>query len=202
MNLIPNEFYHIYNRGNNKQKIFFSDANYLFFLKKIRDQLSPVCKIISYCLMPNHFHFIIMATEKSIIERASFGGKPMQEFPYRIGILLSSYSQAINKQNKTTGSIFQQKTKAKILVERTGELQDNYLVNCFHYLNKNPVNSNLVKKLSQWPYSSYLDYTGLRDGTLCDQELFFSLTGLTANDVISGGRNENDLDEDYIKKFY
>jgi len=47
-----------------------------------------------------------------------------------------------------------------------------------------------------------LDYTGLRDGTLCDQELFFSLTGLTANDVISGGRNENDLDEDYIKKFY
>jgi len=113
MNLIPNEFYHIYNRGNNKQKIFFSDANYLFFLKKIRDQLSPVCKIISYCMVPNHFHFIIMATEKSITERSTFGGKPMQEFPYRIGILLSSYSQAINKQNKTTGSLFQQKPRQR-----------------------------------------------------------------------------------------
>jgi putative transposase len=110
MNLIPNEFYHIYNRGNNRQRIFFSDANYLFFIQKIRDQLLPVSKIISYCLMPNHFHLIIMATEKSVEERATFGGKPMQEFAYRIGILLSSYTQAINKQNKTTGSMFQQKT--------------------------------------------------------------------------------------------
>ena len=125
MHLSQSEFYHIYNRGNNKQKIFFSDANYLFFLNKIRDQLLPVCKLISYCLMPNHFHIIIMATEKSIVDRPSFGGKPMQEFPYRIGILLSSYSQAINKQNKTTGSLFQQKTKAKALIERIGETQEN-----------------------------------------------------------------------------
>ena len=131
MRLIQNEFYHVYNRGNNKQRVFFSDANYLFFLKKIRDQLSPVCNIISYCLMPNHFHFIIMATEKSITERSTFGGKPMQEFPYRIGILLSSYSQAINKQNKTTGSLFQQKTKAKILVERIGEHQEIILWTVF-----------------------------------------------------------------------
>ena len=118
MNLTPNEFYHVYNRGNNKQRIFFRDENYLFFLNKIRTQLSPVSSVIAYCLMPNHFHLIIMATEQSVIERASFGGKPMQEFAYKVGILLSSYSQAINKQNKTTGSLFQQKTKAKILVER------------------------------------------------------------------------------------
>jgi putative transposase len=200
MNLIPNEFYHIYNRGNNKQRIFFTDANYLFFLKKVRDQISPICKIISYCLMPNHFHFIIMATDKSVTERSSFGGKPMQEFPYRIGILLSSYSQAINKQNKTTGSLFQQKTKAKILVERTGEQYENYLVNCFHYVHRNPLVVSLVKHLDQWPYSSYLDYAGLRNGSLCDKEQFFSLTGLTTTDVISGADIE--LNDDYIKKFY
>ena len=150
--------------------------------------------------MPNHFHLIIMATEKSIIERSAFGGKLMQEFPYRLGILLSSYSQAINKQNKTTGSIFQQKTKAKILIERTGEQHENYLVNCFHYLHRNPGGSNLVKELSEWPYSSYLDYAGSRNGALCDKELFFSLTGLTTNDVISGG--QINLDDEYIKKFY
>ena len=199
MHLIQNEFYHVYNRGNNKQRIFFTDANYLFFLKKIRAQLLPVSKIISYCLMPNHFHLIIMATSESIVERSSFGGKPIQEFPYRIGVLLSSYSQAINKQNKTTGSLFQQKTKAKILIERIGELQENYLVNCFHYLHRNPVNSNLVKEPGQWPYSSYLDYSGFRNGTLCDKELFFSITGLTANDLITGG--EADFDNSMIK-FY
>src|SRR5262245_27738792 len=157
MNLVPNEFYHIYNRGNNKQKIFFSDDNYIYFLKKIRTQILPVCKIISYCLMPNHFHFIIMATKESVVERSTFGGKPMQEFPYRIGILLGRYAQAINKQNKTTGSLFQQKTKAKNLVEMIGETKENYLVNCFHCLHRNPKTSNLVKELSQWPYSSYPD---------------------------------------------
>jgi len=80
MNLTPNEFYHIYNRGNNKQRIFFNDDNYLFFLKKVRTQLSSISKIISYYFMPNHFHLIIMAIERSIAPRQSFGGKPMQEF--------------------------------------------------------------------------------------------------------------------------
>lgn len=200
MHLEINEFYHIYNRGNNKQKIFFNDDNYLFFLKKVKDQLYPICKIISYCLMPNHFHFIIMATEKSVIERSSFGGKPMQEFPYRLGILLSSYAQAINNQNKTTGSLFQQKTKAKNLIEVINETKENYLVNCFHYLHRNPLTSNLVTDLNQWPYSSYTDYSGLRSGILCDKQLFFSLTGLSANDVIAGAQLE--MKEDNIVKFY
>ena len=200
MHLAPNEFYHIYNRGNNKQKIFFNDDNYIFFLKKVRDQLYPVCKIISYCLMPNHFHFIIMATDQSVVERSSFGGKPMQEFPYKLGILLSSYAQAINKQNKTTGSLFQQKTKTKILVELIGQTRENYLVNCFHYLHKNPIVSNLVKELGQWPYSSYPDYAGIRNGTLCDKKLFFSLTGLSTIDVMLGAQLE--IDETVIEKFY
>ena len=73
-------------------------------------------------------------------------------------------------------------------------------MNCFHYLHRNPVNSSLVKELSQWGYSSYLDYAELRNGTLCDKELFFSLTGLNSDGVIIGG--QTDLDDEYIKKFY
>ena len=200
MNLIPNEFYHIYNRGNNRQRIFFNDSNYLFFIKKIRDQLLPVSKIISYCLMPNHFHLIILATEKSVEERTTFGGKPMQEFAYRTGILLSSYAQAINKQNKTTGSLFQQKTKAKILCEQTGDIKENYLQNCFFYLARNPLMAHLVSDLKDWPYSSYLDYVDLRTGTLCDKALFFSETGLTIDEIII--KSENDLSDEIIEKLY
>jgi putative transposase len=73
MHFSPGEFYHVYNRGNNHQPLFFSNRNYLFFLKKIRDQILPVARIISYCLMPNHFHFIIMTTEDSTKEKQSFG---------------------------------------------------------------------------------------------------------------------------------
>jgi putative transposase len=111
------EFYHVYNRGNNKQVIFFEEKNYMFFLKKVNDQLLPFCDIIAYCLMPNHFHFLIHPGPNGLTERNSFGGKPMQELAYRIGILLSSYSQAINKHNRTTGSLFQQKLRQRYYVK-------------------------------------------------------------------------------------
>jgi len=200
MNLTPNEFYHVYNRGNNKQRIFFRDENYLFFLNKIRAQLSPVSSVIAYCLMPNHFHLIIMATEQSVIERASFGGKPMQEFAYKVGILLSSYSQAINKQNKTTGSLFQQKTKAKILVERINEKQESFLINCLRYIHRNPLKAGLVREIKDWPYSSYPDYAGLRNGTLCNKEKFFKLSGISTEDLIHSSLI--DLDDATIEKLY
>lgn len=199
MNLISGEFYHIYNRGNNKQYIFFNDNNYLFFLNKVREQIYPFANIICYCLMPNHFHFIVQANEKSIKERKSFGGKPMQEFAYRIGILLSSYSQAINKQNKTTGSLFQQKTKAKILCEEIDGKKENYLENCFFYIHSNPVKAGLVKDLNDWPYSSYLDYIGQRKGALCNKEIFIQQTGLITTDITNG--SVSDFTAEMINRF-
>ena len=160
----------------------------------------PVTKIVAYCLMPNHFHLIIMATEAGIKERPSFGGKAMQELPYRIGILLSSYTQAINKQNKTTGSLFQQKTKAKILQEEINGKRESYFENCFFYIHQNPVEAGLVKSIHEWVYSSYPDYAGLRNGSLCDKELFYKYSGLTQNDII--GRAKTDFSEEVIEKFF
>ncbi|MGC4101365.1 transposase [Ferruginibacter sp.] len=183
MYLIQDEFYHVYNRGNQQKPIFFNQNNYLFFIKKIRDQLLPCADIICYCLMPNHFHLLIKANERSIKERISFGGKPMQEFAYRTGILLSSYSQAINKQQKTTGSLFQQKTKAKILSETVRGKKQSYLENCFFYIHNNPVAASLVKELADWSYSSYPDYVGIRNGSLCNKEIFLNLVDLELTDI-------------------
>ncbi|MEJ8817064.1 hypothetical protein [Lacibacter sp. H407] len=184
MHLEEGEFYHIYNRGNNKQSIFFNDDNYVFFIKKIREQLLPVADILAYCLMPNHFHILIKANEQSVKERNSFGGKPMQEFAYKIGMLLSSYTQAVNKANKTSGSLFQQKTKAKLLAEEINNHKVSYLEHCFFYIHQNPLAADLVKDLNDWKYSSHLDYCDKRNGTLCNKELFFSFTGLTVSDII------------------
>ncbi|HMK03601.1 MAG TPA: hypothetical protein VK489_05395 [Ferruginibacter sp.] len=150
--------------------------------------------------MPNHFHLIIQANEKSVVERKSFGGKPMQEFAYRIGILLSSYTQAINKQNATTGSLFQQKTKAKILCEELNGGKEDYLENCFFYLHNNPFKAGLVKNLSEWPYSSFPDYAGLRKDNLCNKQIFLDLTGLTVTDILT--RSTPELTESIIEKFY
>ena len=59
MRFYPEQVYHIYNRGNNRQKIFFEEENYVFFPRKVRRQLLPHVKMLCYCLMPNHFHFLI-----------------------------------------------------------------------------------------------------------------------------------------------
>ena len=55
----PERIYHVYNRGNNNQKIFFINDNYYFFLRKIKKHLTKYCELLAYCLMPNHFHFMI-----------------------------------------------------------------------------------------------------------------------------------------------
>lgn len=122
----------------------------------------------------------------------------MQEFVYRIGILLSSYSQAINKQNKTSGSLFQQKTKAKLLTESIEGRKVSYFEDCFFYIHHNPLAAGLIKQLSEWQYSSFLDYCERRNGTLCKKELFFENSGLTVADIIN--RSETDIVPEIVLK--
>ena len=58
--------FHIYNQGNNRQKIFFNRENYLFFLRKIKIYILPYADILAWCLMPNHFHFMVLVNEITV----------------------------------------------------------------------------------------------------------------------------------------
>ena len=155
MHLQPGHCYHIYNRGNNQELIFFSRENYLYFLCKIRKHLLPHLRLLAWCLMPNHFHLLVQAREETT---AAACGAAFR-------VVLSSYTRAIQKQENRTGSLFQQQTKAKNM--RDGAEQ--YGFTCFQYIHQNPLRARLVNELEQWPWSSYLDYVGVRNGTLCDQ---------------------------------
>ncbi|GLU53180.1 transposase [Dyadobacter frigoris] len=156
MEFKPNTLYHVYNRGNNKQKIFFNYGNYLFFIKKIEKHLLPHCDLLAYCLMPNHFHFLNEPKEKT----------EEKEINKAFQIMLSSYSQAINKQQNRTGSLFQQHTKAKML-ETENPL---YAEICFHYIHQNPSKAGLVKEIERWEFSSVREYALLGNEKLCNQE--------------------------------
>ena len=173
MEFFDNELNHIYNRGNNRQQIFFKPDNYLFFLEKVRKFILPHCDILAYCLMPNHFHFLINADSRTTSTKI-IADKEKNIMSEGIRMLLSSYTQAINKQNKTSGSLFQQNTKAKAIIKGS----NLYDLLCFHYIHQNPMKAKLVEKMEDWAYSSFKDYCGLRRGTLCDQELAFRLLDL------------------------
>jgi putative transposase len=178
MNLEVGKVYHIYNRGINKQTVFHSPENYIYFLKKVRLSLMPVCNILCYTLMPNHFHFLIETTEKSVALKKS-GILEIQAVSYAIQQIQSSYTKAINKQINRTGSLFTQNVKCKCLNESNVA---NYGTTCFHYIHQNPWIAGLVQKIEDWEFSSFRDFAKFRNGTLINKERAFYLMEL--NDEI------------------
>jgi len=52
-------YYHVYNRANGNEKMFLNEDNYRFFLKRYNYYISPIADTFVYCLLPNHFHFLI-----------------------------------------------------------------------------------------------------------------------------------------------
>ncbi len=187
MHFEANQVYHVYNRGNNKQPIFFTEANYLYLLQKIKTEWKKYADILCYCLMPNHFHLMLVPNEtgcKNIV--LADKETHMQNLSKTIGKTLSSYTKAINLQNKTTGNLFQKKTQAKLLTDPSRLIKnfstEEYLLTCFHYIHQNPLKANLVKYLKDWFYSSYLDYYCNQNGTICNKPLAMKLTGLSEID--------------------
>ncbi len=173
MEFQANQIYHIYNRGNIKQPIFFKPENYTYFLEKVRKFILPHCEILSYCLMPNHFHFQIYSDERTT-QTKRIGTTERNVLSEGIRNLLQTYTKAINIQNTTTGSLFQQNTKAKCLSD--GSIY--YSETCFHYIHQNPMKAGLVSKMEDWIYSSFKDFCGFRNGTLCNKDLAFQLLGI------------------------
>ncbi len=137
--------------------------------------------------MPNHFHFMLVPNQKGCEKVKSDSSlTQLQNLSKAIGKTLSSYTQAINKRNGTVGALFQKKTKAKSLFQEFPRISNcslqDYVTNCFHYIHLNPLQANLVNHLSQWPYSSWLDYYGFRNGSLCNKKLFMELLNLSEQD--------------------
>jgi REP element-mobilizing transposase RayT len=145
-------YYHIYNRGNNQQAIFFERENYVFFLRQLRKYfVRTAVDIVAYCLMPNHYHLLI---HLKIDDLASL----VQPFAL-------SYTKAINKRLHRVGTLFQGPFKA-ILIER-----EEYLLELSRYIHLNPVKAALVARAEDWEFSSYRDYIGLRNGSLVAPEV-------------------------------
>ena len=149
---LPNNYYHIYNRGAHKDNIFRNDADYFFLLKYVKKELEKCAiTVIAYCLMDNHYHFLLR--QNRVIEISKF----MQA-------VFNVYTKAFNTKYKHSGTLFEGPFKA-ILVER-----NEYLLQLCRYIHRNPLEAGLVVKPEQWHYSNYAEFIGKRNGTLVDNE--------------------------------
>jgi putative transposase len=187
-----NTYWHVYNRGNSKQDIFLDKQDYEFFLCRFEEYLYPIplkipikgipdgnlqggaslveeshtpyirkvlppdsFSLLSYCLMPNHFHLEIKQNADIPVSKL-------------ISQLCTSYSKYFNKKYSKIGGVFQDAFKA-VLIDK-----DPYLLWLSAYIHNNPKTAGLVMDLADYPWSSYQDYVGLRNGTLCNKELILS----------------------------
>ena len=159
----------------------------------MKKHISPFASIISWCLMPNHFHFVVFVfhdevelESDNLIEQNNKTIKT-QSLNQSFGVLLSSYTKAIQNQEKITGSLFQKRTKAKLIFDEVkiepaywntafgNQINiyegKSYLETCIVYIHQNPVYSGLVKSAEDWEFSSLRDFVGLRDGKLLDYDI-------------------------------
>jgi REP element-mobilizing transposase RayT len=171
--LKPDSFYHLYNDSMGNDKLFFNEDNYLYFLTKFSEYISPVGYTYAYCLIPNHFHFLIQLKSEADIfdylitsnkipesdislnefKKLSEGDNGIDYFNLHItklfGSFFNGYSQALNKQQNRKGNLFIKGFRRKIITT------EDYLKDLVMYIHTNPVHHQQVAKIVDWRYSSY-----------------------------------------------
>lgn len=160
-----NEYYHIFNRGVDKRKIFLRNGHYARFLQAAkqliisgtaRSELTTRQKfafnkrldIVCYCLMPNHYHFLIKQKQDNAISAFMHG-------------LNTSYTKYFNLNSDRTGRLFEYTFKA-VHVET-----EEQLLHLSRYIHLNPLLANLITDLRYYSWSSYPEFVGLRLPIFC-----------------------------------
>lgn len=207
MHFEPGALYHIYNRSN--ETVFYTRDNYFYFLSKIRQHIFHFCNILAWVLMPNHFHFLIQATNESSQKVFEEHRPQIQILSKNLGTVLSSYTQAINKQQTRRGKLFAHNTKAKNLNEisfiealsgsnRFAHSQTDYATTCFLYIHQNPMMAGLVSRFEDWEFSSFRDYAKFRNGKLVDQQLAKEIIELDFDDFYN--QSQFLVEDEILKK--
>ena len=182
---LPDQYYHFYNRGNNRQRVFFERANYLYFLRGIQKYLCGGMDVLAYCLMPTHYHLLVRVKPlpqqprqpqtSEFLENsevlAAASSAAVSHAMMRLGV---SYTKAINKRFARVGALFQGQFHGKPIQKYA------HLLNLCVYIHANPVKDGLVALPEDWEYSNYLDWIGLRSGTLVNREFIQEYFGTPA----------------------
>ncbi|HLE90091.1 MAG TPA: transposase [Anaerolineales bacterium] len=158
---VPGLYYHIYNRGNNRQSIFFQPENYFYFLRNVKKYIVPLAKVAVYCLMPTHYHILLRVEPKTSEFLENSEVSTISNAMMRLSV---SYTKAINKRFSRFGSLFQGQFQAKPIETYS------HLLNLCVYIHANPVKDGLIALPEDWIYSNYLEWLGQREGMLVDRE--------------------------------
>jgi putative transposase len=145
-------YYHIFNRGVNRENIFYEERNYHYFMDLYAKYVEPVTETYAYCLLKNHFHLMVRIKDE---EEINLGTKtetrrvspvdPSTSFSN----LFNAYAKTINKTYGRTGSLFAHPFHRGMVMD------DAQLMAVIRYIHQNPQKHGFVEDFRDWPYSSY-----------------------------------------------
>jgi len=128
--------YHVINRGNRRDTVYHSPADYDYFMALMHKASARISmRTLAYCLMPNHFHLVLWPYQDGDLSRWMHW-------------LMTSHVVRYNKLYRKTGRVWQGRFKA-FPIE-----QDRHLLNVLRYVERNPVRANLVDTVVDWKWSS------------------------------------------------
>lgn len=152
----PGYYYHIYNRGNNRENLFNEEKNYFYFLNLLKKHILPIADLYAYCLMKNHFHFLVKIKLPDEVERDDEKSerflKPVrfeQTVSRSFSNFFNAYAKAINKEYSRTGSLFQERFRRKRIDK------DSYFTEIIFYIHGNPQRHGFVDDFRKYKHSSY-----------------------------------------------
>ncbi len=145
-------YYHVYNHANGDENLYRQDENYHFFLRQWAKYIEPVADTYCYCLMPNHFHFLIRTKSELELATANLTGlEDLSGFISKsFSNLFNAYAKAYNEMYGRRGSLFHRPFKKKEISS------DPYLTAVITYIHRNPIHHGFCDDLTVWPYSSYM----------------------------------------------
>jgi len=139
-------FYHIYNRGNNRENIFHQERNYAYFMDLWWKHISPIAETWAYCLLRNHFHATVFIKRHEDLTGLK---EPSQYFSN----FFNAYARGLNIAVKRSGALFQ-RPFSRIPVDT-----DTYLMRLIVYIHQNPQKHGFESDFRNWNYSSYHELT-------------------------------------------
>lgn len=143
--LHPNSFFHIYNRGNRKKKLFHSEKDYNVFLGLLSKYLNIYrhTNLFAYCLMPNHFHLLLKTSSET------------QDLVKLMHRCMTSYAIYFNKKYQQTGHVFENRYKSKYLPK------EKDVRRILEYITENPIKAELCRNPEdyKWLWTSELLFT-------------------------------------------
>ena len=177
--LLDGGIYHVFNRGNDRRRLFQDPEDFLYFLNQLNLAKETLdASLYHYCLMTNHFHLLLKVQE----------GRNLPRLMHRTQL---AYARYFKKKYKFTGHVFQERFRSPRIPE------ESYYLQCGRYIERNPLKAGLVKEAAVYPWSSAAYYALGKSNPLLTPNLYYDGMGATPSERQESYQKFLSIDEPY-----